>query len=83
MSFGQSVELVLNVKYLLLLSFFYCSHQVLQFGAHSRYYKGALTQKRSFLVISDLFFMLAEKNENKHSTLNSSFDKSPNDMNQT
>jgi hypothetical protein len=25
--------------------------KVLQFGAHSRYYKGALTQKRSFLVI--------------------------------
>ena len=25
--------------------------QILQFGAHSRYYKGALTQKKSFLVI--------------------------------
>ena len=24
---------------------------VLQFGAHTRYYKGALTQKRSFLVV--------------------------------
>ena len=34
-------KLVLNVKYLLLLSFFKCG-QVLQFGAHSRYYKGAL-----------------------------------------
>ena len=28
---------------------------VLQFGAHSRYYKGALTQKRSFLVICTTF----------------------------
>ena len=46
-------KLLLNVKYLLLLSF-NCG-QVLQFGAHSRYYKGALTQKISFLVICTTF----------------------------
>jgi len=64
------LKLVLNVKYLLLLSFLTVTSdcdQVLQFGAHSRHYKGALTQKRSFLVIctiymlSDLIFVLAEK----------------------
>ena len=47
--------------------------QVLQFGAHSRYYKGALTQKRSFLVICTTFrydFHVCGKNQNKHSTLN-------------
>ena len=56
--------------------FFNCS-QVLQFGAHSRYYKGALTQKRSFLVICTTFrsaFHVGRKNQNKHSTLNLSFD---------
>ena len=39
-------KLVLNVKYLLsvIVIFFKCG-QVLQFRAHSRYYKGALTQK--------------------------------------
>ena len=60
-------KLVLNIKCLLLLYFFTCS-QVLQFWAHSRYYKGALTQKRSFLVISTTL------RSNFHSTLNSSFD---------
>ena len=47
-------KLVLKVKYLLLLIFFKCG-QVLQFGAHSRYYNGALTQKRSFLGICTTF----------------------------
>ena len=49
--------------------------QVLLFGAHSWYYKGALPQKRSFLMIcirSD--FHVGWKNQNKHSTTNSSFD---------
>ena len=40
-------------------------NQVLQFRAHSRYYKGALTQKRSFfyfnVLLSDLIFVAAEK----------------------
>ena len=34
--------------------FFNCV-QVLQYGAHSRHYKGALTQKRSFLVLCSTF----------------------------
>ena len=34
---------------------FFNSGQVLHFWAHSRYYKGALTQKRSFLVICTTF----------------------------
>ena len=75
MSFGQSVECpnwcwMSNICYL-----FNCG-RVLQFGAHSRY-KGALTQKRSFLVICTTFrsyFRVSWKNQNKHSTLNSSFD---------
>ena len=56
--------------------FFNCSW-VLQFGAHSRYYKGALTQKRSYFVICTTFRSAVHvgwKNQNKHSTLNSSFD---------
>ena len=50
--------------------------QFLQFVAHSRYYKNALTQKRYFLVICTTFrsnFCVSWKNQNKHSTLNSSF----------
>ena len=50
----RASKLVLNVTYLLLLSFFNCG-RVLQFGTHSRYYKGALTQKRSFLVVCTTF----------------------------
>ena len=63
--------LVLKVKYLLLSSFL----TVAEFY-NSRYYKGALTQKRSFLVICTTFrfdFYVGWKNQNKHSTLNSSF----------
>ena len=51
--------------------------QVLQFGAHSRYYKGASTQKRLFLWIGTTFrfdFHVGWKNKNKHSTLNLSSD---------
>ena len=43
----QMKNLVLNFEYLLLLCFFKHSW-VLQFGAPSRYYKCALTQKRWF-----------------------------------
>ena len=52
MSFGQSVECQIGVEcqIFVIVIFFNCN-RVLQFGAHSRYYKGALTQKRSFLVI--------------------------------
>ena len=50
--------------------------QVLQFGAHSRYHKGALTQKRAFLVLCTTFrsdLHVGWKNQNKHLMLNSSF----------
>ena len=46
---------------------------MLQFGVHSRYYKGELTQKRSFLVICTTFrsvFHPGWKNQNKLSTFN-------------
>jgi hypothetical protein len=50
------LKLVLNVKYLLLLSFLTAAgSRVLQFRANSRYYKGALIQKREFLVICTTF----------------------------
>ena len=68
-------KLVLNVKCLLSLSFITAA-EFFNLGAHSRYYNGALTQNRPFLVIfttfrSDFWFSL--KNQNKHWTLNSSF----------
>ena len=56
MSDSCHLDRALNVKVgvecqiFVIVIFFNC-RQVLQFGAHSRYYKGALTQKRSFLVI--------------------------------
>ena len=56
--------------------FFNCG-QVLQFRAHSRYYNGAWTQKRSFLVTCTTFtsdICISWKNQNKYSTLNLSFD---------
>ena len=62
----QMSKLVLNAKYFLLLYFFNYGW-VLQFGAHSRYCK--------FLVICITFksdFCVILKNQNKHSTLNSS-----------
>ena len=51
-----------------LLSFLFNCVWVLQFRAHSRYYKSALTQKRSFLVIcttfrSDFFCLLKKSRE--------------------
>ena len=44
---------------------------------HSRYYKGTLTQKRLVFVLCTTFksdFHVSWNNQNKHSTLNSSFD---------
>ena len=44
--------------------------RVQQFGAHSKYYKGALIQKRQFSVICTTFksdFCVGWKNQNKHS----------------
>ena len=70
-----NVEICDKCQIFVIVIFFNC-RRVLQFGAHSRHYKGALTQKGSFLVICTTFredFMVAAK-QNKHSTLNSSFD---------
>ena len=49
-----NVEIAFERQIFVIIIFFNCS-QVLQFGAHSRYYKGALTQKRYFLVIYTTF----------------------------
>ena len=73
---ASNVKIGVECQIFVIVIFFNCS-RVLQFGAHSRYYKGALTQKRSFLVICTTFrsaFHVGWKNQNKHSTLNLSFD---------
>ena len=78
MLFGRSVKCrnwcwMSNIFY----RYLFKSSRVLQFVAHSRYQKGALTQKRSFSVICFTFrsdFHVGWKNQNKHSTLNSSFE---------
>ena len=54
MSFGQSVEIGIGCQIFVIVSFFNCG-RVLQFGAHLRYYRGALTQKRSFLGLCTTF----------------------------
>ena len=83
-------KLVLNVKYLLLLSFLTAAEFYNLGHIQGTYYKGVLTQKRSFVVICTTFrsaFHVSWKNQNKHSTLNSSFNiqmtwtrqKSPNE----
>ena len=46
---ASNVEIGVECQIFVIVIFFNCS-RVLQFGAHSRYYKGAFTQKRSFLV---------------------------------
>jgi len=71
-----NVEIGVECQIFVIVIFFNCG-RVLQFGAHSRYHKGVLTQKRSFLVICTTFrsdFRVGWKNQNKHSTLNSPFD---------
>ena len=73
---ASNVEICVECQIFVIVIFFNCS-RVLQFGAHSRYYKGALTQKRSFLVLCTTFrsdFHVGWKNQNKQSTLNLSFD---------
>ena len=42
-----NVEIGVECQIFVIVIFFNCG-RVLQFGAHSRYYMGALTQKRSF-----------------------------------
>ena len=78
---ASNVEIGVEFQIFVIVIFFNCDW-VLKFLAHLRYYKGALTQKRSFLVIWTTFrsdFYVSWKNQNKirHLTL------CPNDMNQT
>jgi hypothetical protein len=51
---ASNVKIGVECQIFVIVIFFNCS-QVLQFGAHSRYYKGASTQKRSFLIICTTF----------------------------
>ena len=44
------MQIGVECQIFVIVVFFNCG-RVLQFGAHSRNYMGALTQKRSFLVI--------------------------------
>jgi hypothetical protein len=47
---ASNVEIIVECQIFVIVMFFTCG-RVLQFGTHSRYYKGALTQQRLFLVI--------------------------------
>ena len=49
-----NVQIGVECQIFVIVIFFKCD-QVLQFGANSRYYKGTLTQKRSFFVICTTF----------------------------
>ena len=51
---ASNVEIDVECQTFVIVTFFNCC-QVLQFGAHSRYYEGALTQNRSFLVTCTTF----------------------------
>ena len=51
---ASNVEIGVECQIFVIVIFFNCG-RVLQFGAHSRYYMGALTQKRPFLVIFTTF----------------------------
>ena len=91
MSGSCHLDRALNVKVgvecqiFFIVIFFNCDW-VLQFGANSRYYKGALTKKGSFVwfvLLPDMILMSTEKIKTniqhyiRHATL------CPNDMNQT
>ena len=72
---ASNVKIGVECQIFVIDIFFNCG-RVLQFGAHSKYYKGALTQKRSFLALCTTFrsdFHFCWENQNKHSMLNSSF----------
>ena len=51
---ASNVKIGVESQTSVIVIFLNCS-RVLQLGAHSSYYKGALTQKRSFLVICFTF----------------------------
>ena len=63
---ASNVEIGVECQIFVIVNFFNCC-QVLQLGADSRYYKGALTQNRSFLRICTTFrpnFHVGRKNQN-------------------
>ena len=73
---ASNVDISVECQIFVIVIFFNCD-RVLHFRAHSRYYKTTSTQKRSFWVFCTTFrsdFHVDWKNQNKHSTLNSSFD---------
>ena len=56
MSFGRALNVEIGVEcQIFVIVIFFNSGRVLQFGAHSRYHNGALTQKTPFLVILTTF----------------------------
>ena len=72
MSIGHGVECQIFV----IVIFFLTVAEFYNLGYIKGIYKCALTQTRSFLVICNTFrsdFHVSWKNQNKHSTLNSSF----------
>ena len=72
---ASNVEIGVECQIFVIVIFFNCS-RVLQLGAHLRYYKSALTQKRLFLVIYTTFrtnFCVGWKNRNGYLTLDLSF----------
>ena len=50
----SNVKIGVECQIFVIVIFFNCG-RVLKFGAHSRCYKGAFTQKRSFLVLCTTF----------------------------
>ena len=51
---ASNVKIAVEYQIFVIVILFDCGRD-LQFGAHSRYYQGALTQKRSLLVICTTF----------------------------
>ena len=54
MDWASNDKIGVECQIFVIVFLFNCD-QVLDFGAHSRYYESALTQKRSFLVICTTF----------------------------
>ena len=69
-----NVEVGVECQIFVIVIFFNCN-QVLQFGINSRYYKGALTQKRSFFVICTTFRTNFHVGWKKIKTFNTKFVK--------
>ena len=69
---ASNVKIGVECQIFVIVIFFNCG-RVLQFGAHSRYYKGALTQKRSFLLICTTFRSAFHVGWKKPKTFNAKF----------